>query len=324
MIARRALLAATALLPLPALAQRAWPDRPLKLLVGYAPGGGVDIVARLLAEPLRQALGQPALVENRPGASAMIAAQAVARGANDGHTLLMAAAGEIAVNPALFKARMTYDPARELQPVALVAAFPNVIVAHPALPARTPAELLAHARAHPGQLSYASSGIGNPQHLAGEMLNRMAGTDILHVPYRGAAPALTDVAAGRVSLNFSSLGPALPLIRDGRLRAIAVTSRERMPQLPDVPALAEVPGLQEYELVNWFGLFAPATMPAANVERLHDTVVAALRDSDLAAKLAEQGGLLRPLPVAAFRAFVAEETRKFTRIIEDANITPEG
>jgi tripartite-type tricarboxylate transporter receptor subunit TctC len=326
MITRRALLAASAAaLPLAsARAQRAWPDRPVKMLVGYAPGGGVDIVARLLAEPMRVALGQPVLVENRPGASAMIAAQAVARGANDGHTLLMAAAGEISVNPALFKSRMAYDPARELQPVALVAAVPSVIVTHPSVPARMPAELVAYAKANPGRLSFASSGIGNPQHLAGEMLNRMAGTDILHVPYRGAAPALTDVAAGRVSLNFSSLGPALPLIRDGKLRAIAVTSRERMPQLPEVQALAETPGLQDYDLVNWFGLFAPASMPALQVERLHDTVLAALRDGELAGKLADQGGLLRPMSVAAFRAFVAEETRKFTRIIDDANISPEG
>ncbi len=326
MTTRRALLAATAAaFPIAAArGQAAWPDRPVKMVVGYAPGGGVDIVARLLAEPLRGALGQPVLVENRPGASAMIAAQSVARGATDGHTLLMAAAGEISVNPALFKQRMTYDPARELQAVALIATVPNVVVVHPSVPARTPAELVAYARANPGKLSFASSGIGNPQHLAGEMLNKMAGTDILHVPYRGAAPALTDVAAGRVQINFSSLGPALPLIRDGKLRAIAVTSRERMPQLPDVPPLAEAPGLEGYELVNWFGLFAPSSMPAAQVERLHDAVAVALRDSELSSKLTDQGGILRPMSVAEFRAFVAEETRKFTRIIEEANISPEG
>ena len=183
-----------------------YPGRPLRVVVGYAPAGGVDIVARLLAEPLRAALGQPLIVENKPGASAMIGAQTVARAAPDGHTLLMAAAGEIAANPALFKQRMGYDPARELAPVSLVATVPNVLVVNPRLPVRTPAELVAYAKANPGKLSYASSGIGNPQHLAGELLNRMAGTDILHVPYKGAAPALTDVAAGRVAMNFSSLG----------------------------------------------------------------------------------------------------------------------
>lgn len=301
-----------------------YPDRPVRVVVGYAPGGGVDIVARLLAEPLRVALGQPLIVENRPGASAMIGAQAVARAAPDGHTLLMAAAGEIAANPALFKQRMTYDPARELAPVSLVATVPNVLVVNPRVPVRTPAELVAHARANPGKLSYASSGIGNPQHLAGELLNRMAGADILHVPYRGAAPALTDVAAGRVTMNFSSLGPALPLIQDGKLRAVAVTSRERMPQLPEVPALAEAPGLAEYELLNWFGLFAPAATPAPVVARLHETVTAALRDPGLAAKLAEQGAIPRAMGPAELRAFAEAETRKFTRIIEDANITPEG
>lgn len=307
-----------------ARAQRPWPDRPVKLVVGYAPGGGVDIVARLLAEPMRAALGQPVVVENRAGASAMIAAQAVARGAKDGHTLLMAAAGEIAANPALYKQRMTYDPARELVPVAFVAAVPNVLVVHPSVPARTPAALLAYARANPGKLSYASSGIGNPQHLAGELLNRMAGTEILHVPYRGASPALTDVAGGRVAMNFSSLGPVLPFLRDGRLVAVGVTSRERMPQLPEVPALSEAPGLGEYELVNWFGLFAPASMPAPAVERLHDTVVEALRDPALSAKLLEQGAVARPMPAAEFRDFVAAQTRTFSRIIEEANVTPEG
>ncbi|MCC7283940.1 MAG: tripartite tricarboxylate transporter substrate binding protein [Acetobacteraceae bacterium] len=325
MTTRRALLSAAAILAAaPLRAQPRWPDRPLRVLVGYAPGGGVDVIARMLAEPMRAALGQPVVVENRPGASAMIAAQAVARGGNDGHTLLMAAAGEIAVNPALFKQRMTYDPARDLRPVALVAAIPNVIVVHPSLPVRTPAELVAYARANPGKLSFASSGIGNPQHLAGELLNRMAGTDILHVPYRGAAPALTDVAAGRVSMNFSSLGPALPLITEGRVRAIAVTSRERMPQLPDVPALAETPGLEGYDLVNWFGLFAPASMPDANVQRLHEIVATALQQPDLAARITDQGGIAKPMSVAGFAALVAEDSRKYARIIEEADITPEG
>jgi tripartite-type tricarboxylate transporter receptor subunit TctC len=219
---------------------------------------------------------------------------------------------------------MTYDPARELTPVALVALFPILIVAHPSLPVRSPAELIAHARANPGRLSFASSGIGNPQHLAGELLNRLAGIELLHVPYRGAAPALTDVAAGRVDLNFSALGGALPLIREGRLRPIAVTSRARMPQLPEVPALAETPGLEAYDLVNWFGLFAPAAMRAAAVERLHRHAVAALQRPDLADRIAEQGGLARPRALAELRRFVAEETAKFARIIAEARISPEG
>ncbi|WP_338662438.1 tripartite tricarboxylate transporter substrate binding protein [Pararoseomonas sp. SCSIO 73927] len=329
MIQKRALLGISLTAPFAPLAARtaraqgAYPDRPIKLVVGYAPGGGVDIVARLVGEAMRGALGQVPIVENRPGASAMIGAQTVARAPADGYTLLMAAAGEIAANPALLKARMSYDPARDLLPVSLVATVPNVLVAAPGVPVRDPASLVAYAKANPGKLSYASSGIGNPQHLAGELLNRMAGLDLLHVPYRGAAPALTDVASGRVTLNFSSLGPALPLIRDGKLRAIGVTSKERMPQLPDCPSLSEGPGLAGYELLNWFGLFAPARTPEPVVERLGAAVATALREPGLRTKLEEQGAIPRPLPSAEFRPFVAEETRRFTRIIEEAGITGE-
>jgi tripartite-type tricarboxylate transporter receptor subunit TctC len=301
-----------------------FPSRAVSMVVAFPPGGQADVVARPVAAALERHWRQPVPVVNRPGASGEVGNASVARAAPDGYTLLMAAAGEIAANPALFRQRMTYDPVRELAPVSLVATVPNLLVVNPRVPVRTPAELVAHAKASPGRLSYASSGIGNPQHLAGELLNRMAGTDILHVPYRGAAPALTDVAAGHVTMNFSSLGPALPLIQDGKLRAVAVTSREHMPQLPEVPALAEAPGLAEYELLNWFGLFAPAATPAPAVARLHETAAAALRDPGLAAKLTEQGAIPRALAPAEFRAFVEAETRKFTRIIEDANITPEG
>ncbi|MFC7738776.1 Bug family tripartite tricarboxylate transporter substrate binding protein [Roseomonas sp. GCM10028921] len=327
MIQKRALLGASLAVPFapwtarPARAQGGYPDRLIKLVVGYAPGGGVDIVARLVGEAMRGALGQVPIVENRPGASAMIGAQTVARAAADGYTLLMAAAGEIAANPALLKGKMTYDPARELVPVSLVATVPNVLVAAPNVPVRDPASLVAYAKANPGKLSYASSGIGNPQHLAGELLNRMAGVDLLHVPYRGAAPALTDVASGRVTLNFSSLGPALPLIRDGKLRAIGVTSKERMPQLSDFPSLSEGPGLAGYELLNWFGLFAPARTPEPVIDRLGAAVATALRDPALRARLDDQGAIPRSMPSAGFRAFVAEEMRRFTRIIEEAGIT---
>ena len=307
---------------LPAQAQTAYPDRPVKILVGYAPGGGVDIVARLLAERMRLALGQAVLVENRPGASAMIAAQAVTQAPADGYTLLLAAAGEIAANPALFKQRMAYVPQRDLAPISLIATVPNVLVTSPSTPVRNPADLVQLAKQR-RDLSYASSGIGNPQHLAGELLNRMAGTDILHVPYRGAAPALTDVAAGRVTLNFSSLGPALPLIREGKLRAVGVTSAQRMPQILDVPALAEGPGLAGYELLNWFGLFAPAKVPQPIVTRLAEVVRAALADADLASKLTDQGALPQAMAPDAFRDFVTAETAKFTKIIEDGGITAE-
>jgi len=249
------------------------------MIVGYPAGGGVDLVARLVGEPMKAALGQSVIVENRTGASAMIAAGTVAKAPPDGVTLLMAASGEVAINQHLYKDKMSYDPLRELVPVALVGIVPCVVVVAANTPVRTAAELIAYARANRGKLSFSSSGIGNPQQLAGELMNSMAGTNVLHVPYRGSAPAVTDVATGAVTMSFSSLAAALPLMQDGRLRAVAVTSRERMPQLPDVAPLAEAaPELKDYELLNWFGLFAPATTPESVIARLNEIVGIALRD----------------------------------------------
>ncbi len=317
--------AGAALLAGPAWAQGAYPSRPIRILVGYPAGGGVDLVARLLGEAMKAALGQPVIVENRPGASAMIAAQAVATAAPDGYTLLAAAAGEIATNQFLFKDKMTYDPLRQLAPVALVGIVPCVVVVKATTPVHNPAELIAYARAHRGALSFSSSGIGNPQQLAGELMNSMAGTDVLHVPYRGAAPAVTDVAVGAVTMSFTSLAAALPLIQDGKLRAVAVTSRDRMPQLPDVETLSEgVPELKGYELLNWFALFATAGTPEPIVARLNAIANAALRDPAIAKKLEVQGIVPRPMTPTEFKAFVAGEAEKFGQIIARANIRPEN
>jgi tripartite-type tricarboxylate transporter receptor subunit TctC len=280
--------AAVTLLAKPALAQD-YPTRPIRILVGYPAGGGVDLVARLLSDPLKS-LGQAVIVENRPGASAMLAAQAVATATPDGYMLLAAAAGEIATNQFLFKDKMNYDPLRQLAPVALIGIVPCVVVVAATTPVHTPAELIAYARANRGKLSFSSSGVGNPQQLAGELMNTMAGTDVLHVPYRGSAPAVTDVAVGSVTMSFASLAAALPLIQSGKLRAVAVTSRERMPQIPDVASFAEsVPEMKDYELLNWFALFAPAGTPAPIVERLNEIVNTALRDKAVADKLEVQG-----------------------------------
>jgi tripartite-type tricarboxylate transporter receptor subunit TctC len=306
-------------------AQNAYPDRPVRILVGYPAGGGVDLVARLLGEPIKVALGQAVIVENRPGASAMLAAQAVATAAPDGHTLLAAASGEIVTNQHLYKDRMTYDPLRQLAPVALIGIVPCVVVVASTTPVHTPAELIAYARANRGKLSFSSSGVGNPQHVAGELMNTMAGTDVLHVPYRGAAPAVTDVAVGAVTMSFSSLAAALPLIQDGRIRAVAVTSRERMPQLPDVAPLAEAgPDLAGYELLNWFGLFATGGTPAPFIARLNEIANAALRDKATAQKLEVQGIVTRPMTPAEYGAFVAAEAEKFGKVIAQANIRIEN
>jgi tripartite-type tricarboxylate transporter receptor subunit TctC len=307
----------------PAHAQT-WPERPIRILAGYPAGGGIDLVARLFAEQMKAAFNQTVIVENRPGASAMIASNAVAKAAPDGLTLLMAASGEVAINQHLHKDKMTYDPARELVPVALVGIVPCVVVVAAATPVKDGRELIAYARANKGKLSFSSSGIGNPQQLAGELMNHMAGTDVLHVPYRGSAPAVTDVATGAVTMSFASLAAALPLLQDGKLRAVAVTSRERMPQLPDVPALAEAgPELKDYELLNWFGLFATGGTPEGAINKLNAVVNAGLSEAKTAELLRVQGIVARPMSASEYAAFVRSETEKFGKIVREANIKAE-
>ncbi len=304
-----------------ALAQSGYPDHTMRILVGYPAGGGVDLVARLVVEPMREALGQPVIVENRAGAAAMIAAQAVAKAGTDGHTLLMAASGEVTINKHLYKDKMTYQPETELVPIALAGIVPCVVVVAETSPVRTPAELIAYARANKGKLSYSSSGVGNPQHLAGELMNKMASTDVQHVPYRGSAPAVTDVAVGAVTMSFSSLAAALPLIQAGKIRAVAVTSRERMPQLPDVAPLSDAPGLAGYELLNWFAMFAPASTSPPILARITEVMSDIMQRPHITEKLAVQGIVSRSMSNAELRAFVRAESDKFAGIIADANIT---
>jgi tripartite-type tricarboxylate transporter receptor subunit TctC len=323
MISRRALLASTAVLAASAArAQPGWrPTRPVRLVVPYGPGGGADTTSRLLAGPMGAALGQPVVVENRSGASGMVAAQALAQAAPDGYTLMLGGAGETAINHHLFKERMTYQPVRDIRPVMVVVKVPNVVMANPNAPFTTIEQLVAHAKAHPGTLSYSSSGIGNPQHLSGELLNHMAGIRTVHVPYRGSGPAVTDIAAGVVQFGYNSLASGLPLIQEGRIRAIAVTSKERMPQLPNVPAVAEYAPLARYELVNYFGVFAPAAMPEPIMQRLHAVVSAAVREPDLRKRFEDQGLLVQSMSLAESRDFVAGEAEKFGEIVRTANVT---
>jgi tripartite-type tricarboxylate transporter receptor subunit TctC len=326
MLTRRHLLASAGAIALGATAGEAgaeatYASQPVHILVGYAAGGGVDIIARLLQEPLKSALGQTVIVENRTGASAMLATGAVAKASPDGYTLLACASGEVAINHFLFKERMSYDPAKELVPIALVGIVPCVVVVGAAIPVHNPKELIAYIKANPGKLSFSSSGIGNPQQLAGELMNTMAGTQVLHVPYRGSAPAVTDVATGAVTMSFSSLAAALPLMNAGNIRAVAVTSRERMPQLPDVPPLSEgAPGLANYELLNWFAIFGTAGTPPDVVERLNGIINTALKDPAISDKLLPQGIVPKPMKVAEFKAFVDAERTKFGKIVEQANI----
>ena len=326
MLTRRHVLASAGAAAVTAAASQAgaeltYASQPVHILVGYAAGGGVDIVARLLQEPLKAALGQPIIVENRTGASAMLAAGAVAKAASDGYTLLACASGEVAINHFLFKEKMAYDPAKELVPIALIGIVPCVVVVASATPVHNPKELIAYIKENPGKLSFSSSGVGNPQQLAGELMNTMAGTKVLHVPYRGSAPAVTDVATGAVTMSFSSLAAALPLIQADKVRAIAVTSRERMPQLPDVAPLSEgSPGLAGYELLNWFAIFGTAGTPWEIIERLNGIINASLQDTAISGKLLPQGIVPKPMKVAEFKSFVDGERTKFGKIVEQANI----
>jgi tripartite-type tricarboxylate transporter receptor subunit TctC len=309
------------IIPGVAWAQDSYPTKPIKIIVPYTAGGGVDTVARLLGEKLREGLGQPTIVDNKPGASGMIGAQAAAKSPADGYTLLLAAAGEIAVNPHLYKKQMAYDPEKDLAPISLVVKIPNILVINADVPAKTVAELVAHAKANPGKLTYSSSGVGNPQHLNGELFAKMAGIDIVHVPYKGAAQQLTDVTSKQVTMTFTSLAAAQPFIKSGQIKPIAVTASKRVPSMPDVPALAEFKPLAAYELINWFGLFAPAKTPEAVVKKLNAAVTKALRSPDLIKQLEVQGAEPAPSLPSEFREFVQTESKKFGQIIADANVT---
>jgi len=324
MLTRRAMMASAGatLVAGSALAQS---DRTIRIIAGFPAGGGIDVSARLLVDPIKDALGSPVIVENRTGAAGMIAANTVAKAAPDGRTLLMATSGEIAISHHLYKEKMTYDPLKELAPVALIGIVPCVVVVAETTPVRTPQELIAYAKANAGKLSFSSSGVGNPQQLAGELMNIMAGINVLHVPYRGAAPAVTDVATGAVTMSFTSLAAAQGLLQAGKIRAVAVTSLERMPQLPDVAPLQDgAPGLKGYELLNWFGLFATGGTPADMVDRLNAITLKTLAEPKTAETLRSQGIVARKTTAAQFRDFVETESRKFAGVIDKAKIKLEN
>ena len=308
----------------PAQAQDNYPNKPIRIVVPYTAGGGVDTVARLVGDKMSKTLGQPVIVDNKPGASGMIGATAVAKSPPDGYTLLLSAAGEIAVNPSLYKGKMQYDPQKDLAPVSLVVRIPNVLVVNPDVPAKTTAELVAYAKANPGKLSYSSSGVGNPQHLNGELFNKLADVQTSHVPYKGAAQQLTDVTAKHVSMTFTSVAAALPFIKNNQIRPIAVTSNKRVPSLPDVPTLSEFKPLASYELINWFGFFAPAKTPEPIIAKLNAALVDALKDPEIVKKLEVQGAEPAPMTPQQFAQFISAETAKFTKIVTDAKVTVEN
>ena len=307
-------------LAVPAFAQGDWPARSIRLISPFPPGGAADLLARLLAEALTPVLRQSVVVENRTGAGGSVGVEATVRSPPDGYTLVMGSAGPLSINPSL--TRLAYDPDRDLTPITPVAAVASVLVLHPSVPARTLPELLALARAEPGRLNYGSSGIGSAQHLFMELLKQQAAVDITHIPYRGTGPAMVDTVGGRLSMMMDTTPTGLPHIRDGRVRAIAVTSARRDPALPDVPTIGEtVPG---YEALGWYGLLGPAGLPAAVTERMNREVNALLARPDFRASLAAQGVEAVGGTPAEFARLMATDRARWSEVIRRGNIRPDG
>jgi tripartite-type tricarboxylate transporter receptor subunit TctC len=291
---------------------QAYPARPVRMVLGLSPGGSVDIVTRLIGQWLSERLGQPFLVENRPGASGDIATEAVVRAPADGYTLLVVLAAN-AINATLHD-KLKFSPIRDLAMVAGMVRVPNVMEVHPAVPARTVPEFIAYAKANPGRLSFASGGNGSSLHVIGELFKMMAGIDMLHVPYRGGAPALIDLLAGEVQVMFDTIPQAIEYIRDSKLRALAVTTATRSPALPDVPSMSDfVPG---FEAGSWWGVAAPKSTPAEVIERLNKAFNAALADPKVRTRLAELGTTPLELSPGEFGTFVEAETEKWAKVIK--------
>lgn len=290
-----------------------WPQRPVHLIVPYAAGGGTDTVARVLAQKLSTTFNEQFVVENRPGASGMIGAGYVAKASPDGYTLLVGSPAEVALNQNLFKS-MSYDPLKDLTPITLLAWTPLVLAANPSLPALTPQELIALAKREP--IDFSTPGIGSSHHLTGEYINYLQHTKLVHVPYRGAAPAITDTVSGQVKLTIAGMPPVVPFLKAHSLKAIAVTSKKRSPQFPEIPAMSEIKGFEDFDFTNWFGLLAPTGTPAAVLDGLQKASVEALKDAKVRQVLTNQAAVPVGDTPAEFSAFIRSETAKYAKIVE--------
>lgn len=301
----------------PAMAET-YPAKPVRIVVGFAPGGGTDIVARLLAQKLSESMGQPFVVENRAGATGMIGAKLVATSPPDGYTLLMGHVNSQAIAPALMD-RPQYDPVKDFAAVAYVGYVPNVLVVNPQLPAKSVTELLSLAKSKTNGLSFASPGVGSTNHLAGEMLRKETGANLLHVPYKGSGPAIVDILAGQVDMNFDAMPSVAPFIKSGRLRALAVTTPERDSELPEVPTMAEL-GFKTFDITNWYGVVAPAGTPAAVTLVLHDAVERVLALPEVARKLAELSVRSQAMSSEQFAQFMRTEAAKYRDIAKRTGV----
>jgi tripartite-type tricarboxylate transporter receptor subunit TctC len=320
---RRGLLALACALPAALLVPGstradAWPARPVKLVVGYAAGGATDQVARLVAGRLSEQLGQQVLVDNRAGANSNLAAEAVARAPADGYTLYVYTVANT-INATLYP-KLGYDPAKDFEPVGLIAKIPNILVVHPALPIQTVSDYQRFAKSAKDGVSFASAGSGSSIHLSGELFKMEARLPMLHVPYRGSAPAITDLVGGQVQSMFDNAPSALPHVKAGKLRALAVTSPQRLPQLPDVPTLAES-GFPGFDVHSWFGLAAPAGTPRAVVERLNAELAKALAQPELRQRLLDMAATPEPLTPDQMRQFIAAEIKRWRPIVKASGAT---
>jgi len=315
----RALLAVVCALPFLAYSQ-SYPVKPIRLIVTYPAGGGADAMARLVSPKLSEALGQPVLVENRGGASGTIAAEQVAKSPPDGYTLMLDATA-YAVNPSLYP-KLPYDPDKAFAPVTLLALFPNILVVHPAYPVTSVGQLIEKAKAEPGKIAFASSGNGSAQHLAAELFRQRAGLDMVHVPYKGGGPALIDVMGGQVPVYFGNMASALPHVRNGKLKALAVTGAKRSPAAPELPTVAES-GMPGYQVYEWNAIFAPAGTPVAVINRLHSEISKVVKIPDVRDRILALGGEIVASSPAELGAWVREQSASWSRVVRAANIKAE-
>ena len=311
------LLALTTLVAAAAFAQ-AYPAKPIRMIVPFPPGGGNDIIARLVAQKLGSRLGQNVIVDNRAGANGIVGLSAVMQAAPDGYTLGIAAAGPMAVNPSLYD-KLAYDPVKDFEPITNMVIYPLLLVTHPSVPAKTMPELLALARQKPGTLFFASPGSGNSGHLAGELLNSLAKVNTVHVPYKGQGPAVADLLAGQVQMLYSSIPSVLPLVQQGRLRAIAIGSAQRLSSMPAVPTIAES-GVPGYEAYSWIGIVAPAGTPQPIITKLNQEIVQILKQKDVEAELLAQGAIAVADSPQHFGAYIKTEISKWGAVVKSANI----